>query len=106
MDYAGYNAQGSLLFYISNDMFTISYNDNDVCSSEELVFQDYNIITIRQTLSGNSTLVWDIELNGNSVLSSTSDIKLGYSYGYAFIRQCYQNNAKISNFYYGSLEGV
>ena len=106
IEYTGYNAQGSYLFYISNDMFTISYNDNDVCSSEELVFQDYNIITIRQTLSGNSTLVWDIELNGNSVLSYTSDIKLGYSYGYAFIRQGYQNNAKISNFYYGSLEGV
>ena len=106
IDYTGYNAQGSLLFYISNDMFNISYNDNDVYSSEELVFQDYNIITIRQTLSGNSTLVWDIELNGNSVLSYTSDIKLGYSYSYAFIRQGYQNNAKISNFYYGSLEGV
>ena len=106
IDYTGYTGQGSLLFYISNDMFNISYNDNDVYSSEELVFQDYNIITIRQTLSGNSTLIWDIELNGNSVLSYTSDIKLGYSYSYAFIRQGYQNNAKISNFYYGSLEGV
>ena len=104
IDYIGPTANGSLLFYISNDMFTISYNDNDVCSSEKLVFQDYNIITIRQTLSGDNTLVWDIELNGNSVLSYTSNIFRQYMY--ILRRQCYQNNAKISNFYYGSLREV
>ena len=104
MEYAGPTANGSLLFYISNDMFTILNNDNDVCSSEKLVFQDYNIITIRQTLSGDNTLVWDIELNGNSVLSYTSNIFRQYMY--TLQRQCYQNNAKISNFYYGSLREV
>lgn len=104
IEYAGPTANGSLLFHISNDMFTISNNDNDVCSSEELVFQDYNIITIHQTQSKDYTLVWDIELNGNSVFSYTSNIYRQYMY--TFIRQCYQNNAKISNFYYGSLEGV
>lgn len=104
IDYIGPTANGSLLFYISNDMFTILNNDNDVCSSEKLVFQDYNIITIRQTLSGDNTLVWDIELNGNSVLSYTSNIFRQYMY--TLQRQCYQNNAKISNFYYGSLREV
>ena len=104
IDYIGPTANGSLLFYISNDMFTISYNDNDVCSSEKLVFQDYNIITIRQTLSGDNTLVWEIELNGNFVLSYTSNIFRQYMY--ILRRQCYQNNAKISNFYYGSLREV
>lgn len=104
IDYTGSTANGSLLFHISNDMFTISNNDTDICSSEKLVFQDYNIITICQTISGNSTLVWDIELNGNSVLSYTSNIFRQSAY--TLQRQCYQNNAKISNFYYGSLEEV
>lgn len=104
IDYIGPNAKGSLLFYISNDMFTILNNDNDVCSSEKLVFQDYNIITIRQTQSEDYTLVWEIELNGNSVLSYNSNIFCQYMY--TLQRQCYQNNAKISNFYYGSLSEV
>ena len=104
IEYAGPTANGSLLFHISNDMFTISNNDNNVCSSEKLVFQDYNIITICQTLSGNYTLVWDIELNGNSVLSYISNISRQSVY--ALQRQCYQHNAKISNFYHGSLDGV
>lgn len=110
IDYIGPSANGSLLFYISNDMFTILNNDNAICSSEKLafqdykVFQDYNIITIRQTQSEDYTLVWDIELNGNSVLSYNSNISRQYMY--TLQRQCYQNNAKISNFYYGSLKEV
>lgn len=104
MEYAGPTVNDSLLFYISNDMFTISRNDTDICSSEKLVFQDYNIITICQYLSRDHTLLWEIELNGNSVLSYISNIFRQRVY--TLQRQCYQNNAKISNFYYGSLDGV